>query len=377
MTTPASIPDSQPAPPRVRHVIGDATLGWAIFGASNAARHHVIPAIRSQPPLPESDVSYPVTNSRVVGVFSHDEARARQFADEMQIPLVFVNFADVLDRQDVDCVYVGGHPRHHARATLAALAAGKHVLCETPLALSLEDATAMTHTAASTGRHLAVNHFRRADPAISAMRQLLIQREIGDILGARSANMILLRPSLHTWRLLPNGGGVIFDRTIHDIDLIRYLLRDEVASVYARSSLQILSNVVDEDVVVHLEMRRTGRIMELRDSFLIPHNITGLDVYGSAGTLSARNCFTDDAESELLLLKHGRGTRLPIDHLHPCSESIARFHAAVRGEGQPLASGSDGLQNLAAALAVHESMRTSLPVALSPAPHALDDRSVV
>ncbi len=93
----------------------------------------------------------------MVGVFSHDVARARQFADEAQIAHAFVNLTDLLERHDVHCVYVGGHPRHHAQTTLAALAAGKHVLCETPMALSLDDATAMAHTAAAAGLQFGMN----------------------------------------------------------------------------------------------------------------------------------------------------------------------------------------------------------------------------
>jgi 1,5-anhydro-D-fructose reductase (1,5-anhydro-D-mannitol-forming) len=361
----------------VRHVIGDATLGWGIVGASSMAGRCVIPAIREQSPLPESGVRYPVTNSRVVGIFSHDVARARRFADAAQIPHVFVNLTDLLARQDIHCVYIGGLPRRHAQSALAALGAGKHVLCETPMALSLDDATAMAHTAASAGLQLAVNYARRADPAIQAMRQLLIKREIGDVLGGRMVNMVLLKPSLQTWRLQPNGGGVALNHTIHGIDLVRYLLRDEIAAVYARSSLQILTNEVEEDVVAHLEMRRTGRIIEVHDSFLIPHITTLVELYGSAGTLTARNCFVDDKESELLLLRNQRQTLLPLGSAHPYRELLARFQAAVRGQGQPLAGSGDGLHNLSAAIAILESIRTGRRVRIPRTARHLDDRSVV
>ena len=358
-------------------MFGDETLGWAIIGASSRASQRVIPAIRGQPPLPEADLRYPVTDSHVVGVFSHDESRARRFADETQLPHVFVNLSDLLDRHDVHCVYVGGYPRRHAQAALAALAAGKHVLCETPMALSIEDATAMTHTAASAGLQLAVNYSLRADPAIQAMRQLLINREIGDLLGGRVANMGLLKPSLHTWRLQPNGGGVALNRTIHDIDLLRYLLRDEIAAVYARSTLRVFSNQVEEDVVAQVEMRRSGCVIELHDSFLIPHNASRIELYGSAGTLVARHCFVDDLKSELLLLRNQRQTSLPIESLNTDRESIARFNAAVRKQGQPLAGGGDGLNNLAAALVILESIQTGRRVTVPRTDRQQDDRSVV
>jgi 1,5-anhydro-D-fructose reductase (1,5-anhydro-D-mannitol-forming) len=376
-TSAQTSPDPESWHRRTRHVIGDETLGWAIVGASNMARQHIVPAIRSQPPILETGTRYPVTNSNVVGIFSHDVARARQFSNESLIPHVFVNLADLLNRHDVHCVYVGGHPRHHAQTTLAALAAGKHVLCETPMALSMDEATAMAHTASSAGLQLGVNYVRRADPAVQTMRQLLIKREIGDILGGRMANLVLLEPSLHTWRLQPNGGGVILNRTIHDIDLVRFLLRDEVASVEAHSTLRILGNGVEEDIAAHLVMRRTGRIIELRDSFLIPHNTTRIEIYGSAGTLSAYNCFVDTPDSELFHIQHQRYTALPLDDANLYRDSVDRFNAAVRTLEQPLAGSGDGLRNLEVALAIRESLQTGNRVHIPSDARHIDDRSVV
>ncbi len=149
---------------------------------------------------------------------------------------------------------------------------------------------------------------------------MLVRREIGDILGGRVHNLSLLEPALQTWRILPNGGGVIFNRSIHSIDLVRWLLRDEIASVYARSTLQILSNVVEEDVVCQFEMRRTGRIIQVHDSFLVPHNTTKIEIYGSAGTLVARNCFVDEPASELLLVQNQRRMVVPLEAMNPYQE---------------------------------------------------------
>ena len=149
----------------------------------------------------------------------HDTNRARSFADAHYIPHFYVNLADLLENPAIHCVYISGHPRHRVAATLAALSAGKHVLCETPLALSTDDGLTMTHTASRHGLVLAVNHHLRADPALHKMRQLLAEGLIGGILGGRIHNTALLHPKQQTWRLQPNGGGIVLDRTIHDIDL--------------------------------------------------------------------------------------------------------------------------------------------------------------
>lgn len=369
------------APPaferRSRQVIGEETLGWAIVGASSMARNRFVPALRRLPSLPDTGTQYPVMDSNVVGIYSRDEARARLFADDLMLPLVFTNLTDAFRRSDVHCVYVGGHPRHHTELTMAALAADKHVLCETPLATTLEDATAMAHTAASRGLILAVNYYRRAEEAMKRLRQKLMRQDIGDLLGGRMANMVMLDPRLQTWRLRRHDGGVVLNQTIHDIDMARYLLRDEVAAVDARSTQQLLGTQVEEDVVSRIHMRRTGLTLELHDSFLIPHNATRIEMYGSLGTLAVYNAFEDEQTSELCLVQNQRLRPLKLKESDPLQESIARFTQAVRGTDTPLVSSGDGLQNLRVALSILESIRTGHPVDIAPVSRHIDDHSVI
>ena len=151
-----------------------------------------------------------------------------------------MNLAQLFIRGEIHCVYVSSHPRHHAQATLAALAAGKHVLCEAPIALDIDEALAVAHTARSQSLVFGINFQHRADPALCTLREMIAEGAIGDLLGGRIDNTVLLETSMHTWRLRGNGGGVILNRMMHDIDALRFLLRDEVHSVQARSTQQLL-----------------------------------------------------------------------------------------------------------------------------------------
>ncbi len=317
----------------------------------------MIPAIRAQDPLPDTNARFPMANSWVVGIFSHSEHRAKQFADRHQIPHTFVNLADLLAHPDVQCVYISSHPRHHRQATLAALAAGKHVLCETPLALSLDDALTMTHTALNRGLWLGLNYIHRGDPALRVLRDMLANRAIGDVLGGRVDNTVLLRTRQQTWRLRQNGGGVILDRMLHDIDMLRFLLRDEIGAIHTISTQQILGNEVEEDVLTHLKLRRSGLHFQLHDSFIIPHSRTGIEINGSTGTLLARDCFDNDLPSELVLLRHGQETRVSTPQSDPHKYAVQMFNSAIRHSGQPLATGTDGVHSLAVTLAAIESIR--------------------
>jgi 1,5-anhydro-D-fructose reductase (1,5-anhydro-D-mannitol-forming) len=367
--------DFEPPRPQ-RHALAEESLGWGIVGASSVAGQWMVDAIRSQQPLTISGRRLSATNSWIVGVYSHDENRARRFADLHQIPHAYVNLADLLAHPQIQCIYLSGYARHRAQAALAALAAGKHVLCEIPIALAARDALRMAHTALEHNLILAVNFRLRADPALRRLRDLLAERAIGDIAGGRISHTRLLPTSLQTWRLRPNGGGVVFDQTSHDIDLLRYFFRDEVSSVCAASTQRLLGDAVEEDVVAWVSLRRSGLTFQLHDSFHVPHHATSVEIYGSAGALSARHCFSHEHSSELLLYRYQREVALPLEPSKPFYHSVHAFNAAVRGEGAPLASAIDGIQSLIVALAIHESIQNGRRVQLDDLPRPVVDMSI-
>ena len=364
--TPESIAaDAYPAAlsPPVRQAIGPASIGWGVIGASQVAARWMVPAIRQQPPAPDSGGR--ITGSWAVGLFSHDESRGRAFAADHQIPHVFVNLSDLLRHPAVHCVYIGNHPRHHAYAAMAALAAGKHVLCEPPLALTPEQAQDLQQVAASHGCLLGVNHQRRVEPAMAKLRELMLAGAIGDPLGGHVRNTSLLAPKEQTWRLQPNGGGVVLDRTLHDVDLLRFLFSAEVASVYAESTQRIWSQAVEEEVLCHVRMAPAGPTIQLHDSFIVPHADTRLEVYGSAGTLISTHCLDDAAGGELFLAQRGRLERIPLPEGNPYQRMVYRFQQAVRGDVPLSATAEDGIRSLAVAQAVFRSIQLGRSVDVS------------
>jgi 1,5-anhydro-D-fructose reductase (1,5-anhydro-D-mannitol-forming) len=349
-----------------RHLaISSQSLGWGLLGASSSAEQQMISAIRQQPAA--AGVSQ-VAGSWVVALFSHNERRGLDFARINQIAHADVNLADLLQRREIQCVYVSSHPRHHYPLTMAALNAGKHVLCETPLALTLDEAQALQQTATNRGLVLGVNYVQRANPAVQKVHALLQQGAIGDLLGGRISNTDLLPPSKQTWRLQANGGGVIFDRTIHDIDLLRFLLNDEIATVYGLSTQPILSEAnkhqVEENVLAQIQMRRHGVTFQVHDSYFIGHQPTSIELYGSQGTFRIFHWFGVTAESQLWLHQHSRSEQLSIPNINPYWQMVYLFNSAVRNHTPLLAQANDGVAGLAAALQLHKSIRDKVAVPL-------------
>lgn len=348
------------------------SIGWGVMGASRIARHAMIDAIRHQPSLPEAPGVAP---SWVMGVYSRSGMRARQFANEVKIAYAFESPEDLLRRPEISCVYVSSHPRYQVQMALAAIEAGKHVLCETPLGLSIEDALDLQKRASRQGLLLAVNYALRAHPALGKVAALLRELAIGEVLGARVSNTEPLPFSQHTWRLEADGGGVILDRTIHDIDLIRWLLADEIDMVSALAGKPFLAEEgeeqVEEEILGALRMRRSGVAVQIHDSFTTLHQHSTLEVYGTGGTLIAYRWWGDWRGSELILVRNDEVIPLPLDLVNPYRRVVAAFNEAVRRRSfgyRPhplLVTGDEMIRNLWVALHVAEALRSGQTLKIS------------
>jgi 1,5-anhydro-D-fructose reductase (1,5-anhydro-D-mannitol-forming) len=198
------------------------------------------------------------------------------------------------------------------------------------------------------------------------LRALLAGDAIGDLLGGRISNTTSLPPQLQTWRLQANGGGVIYDRTTHDLDLLRYLLRQEISTVYAASTQSALGETAQrqapEDVVAQVQMVRSRITVQLHDSFIVGHNPTSIELYGTRGALIVHHWFHDKAESTLHWRRHDQVEELALPLLDPFWHMIYYFNAAVRTGAAPLAAAEDGLHSLAVALALQRSLHEEAPV---------------
>jgi 1,5-anhydro-D-fructose reductase (1,5-anhydro-D-mannitol-forming) len=330
-------------------------VGWAFVGASHWASSYLIPAVKG-------------TGSRAIGVFSSSPERGAQFAQENGLERSYSGLEELLADPEVDAVYVSTTNDLHAEQSVAAARAGKHVLSEKPLALSIADAKRVVDECRAAGVVLATNHHLRAAPTIVAMRELIDEGAIGDVVAGRVFHAFPLAEVFQTWRLKrpEAGGGAVLDLTVHDADTIRFLLADEIVEVTALTANQGLASERLEDSVMGVMRMRGGQLVSFHDSFVVPHAGLGLEVHGSSGSLIGRGVLAPDPVGQVFL-KHGDELRkVEIDERPPIYEvAVRRFNAAVRSEGEPLASGDDGVASLAVALAAAESARTGSPVALS------------
>ncbi len=179
------------------------------------------------------------SHSDIVAVCDVVPGRAEEIARQFDVESAFTDYRDLLRLPNLDAVDIATPNKFHREIALAALAAGKHVLCEKPLALTVEHAQEMTDAAAKAGVHAAVNFVHRFVPSARYVKQLIEEGALGKIYHC---NLVyeqgwLTDPAFpRTWRLDASvaGTGVLGDLGVHLIDLARWWLSTEFTSVSGR-----------------------------------------------------------------------------------------------------------------------------------------------
>ena len=323
-------------------------LRWGLIGASTIGREWMAPAIAAQP------------DSSVAAIASSNAERAKQYADELGIARAYPSVDDLLADPEIDAVYISTTNEWHEAQALAAVAAGKHVLCEKPLALSLDGARRMVAAAEAAGVVLATNHHLRNAMSHRKMRDLIQNGAVGQPLAARVFHAVYLPRHLQSWRIQrPDaGGGVILDITVHDADTLRFVLGEEVEEVTAMTASQGMGQSGLEDAVMGVMRFRNGVLAQFHDAFTARHAYTGFEVHGTEGSLYGRDVMTQGPAGTVILRREGVEEQIPLDHENLYERSVRRFNAAIRREGTPAATGEDGVRSLAVALAVRQAAET-------------------
>src|SRR5919112_526207 len=290
-------------------------LLWGVIGASTIGREWMVPAINAQP------------DSMVAAVASSNPERGRLYAEELGIPTACPSTADLLADPTIDAVYISTTSEWHEPQALAAIAAGKHVLCEKPLALSLDSARTMVAAAAAAGVVMGTNHHLRNAATHRKMRELLESGAIGRPLAARVFHVVYLPPHLQSWRIdRPNaGGGVILDITVHDADTLRFALRDEVAEVTAMTANQGMGRAGLEDAVMGVMRFRSGVMAQFHDAFTAPYASTGFEVHGTEGSLYGRDVMTQRPVGTVSMRREGSEEEVPVHHENLYERSVRCF----------------------------------------------------
>ena len=164
--------------------------------------------------------------------------RVRAAADRFGIPEAFGDYREMLRSPAVDVVHITSPNRFHCAMSLAALRAGKHVVCEKPLAMNTRETAQIVKVARASRKVFAVNYNIRFYPAVLAMRRMIARGELGEIIHVNGSYMQdwLFKDTDYNWRLLPQEGGklrAVADIGTHWMDTVSFILGTKINAVFA------------------------------------------------------------------------------------------------------------------------------------------------
>ncbi len=303
--------------------------------------------------------------ARLVAVADLDVARARLLADELSVDVVLSSSADLVQRSDVTAVVVAVSSSYHLDVIELAASAGRDIFCEKPLALTVADSEAAIAAASAAGVRLQVGFMRRFDTAYRRGLYRLANGEIGRPILFKSLQfdpgpppLALADPAV--------SGGIHLDMGIHEYDLARWLMADEVVEVHAWGSAVAfpeLASVGDVDsAVVNLRFAggATGSIELARSA---SSEDVRTEIVGEHGTIAIGR---RPAKPQSSLSGSGWGDgALRFDRAYVAE--IRAFARALSDDTEVAVGGAEGLAALRIALAADRSMREGRPIAVGDA----------
>ncbi|NNC80515.1 MAG: Gfo/Idh/MocA family oxidoreductase [Acidimicrobiales bacterium] len=319
---------------------------WALIGASDIASTRIIPAIRAH-------------GGHIQVVQSGDESWATEYAERHEVDAWTTSVDDAVGRDDVDAVYVSSHNAKHRDQVITAAEAGKHVLAEKPLALSLDDALAMVEVCENAGIVMATNHHLPASPTHMVMKEIVASGEIGSVRAVHVNHAVGIPDRLRGWRVDdPVAGGVILDVFIHDMAAVRAIVGGQARSVMAAARRGPDVPAAPNSVMTVVEWT-DDIIVQTHDAYDNYHLPSGLEILGDGGAIGSSESMTGDPVGDVTVYHDGVGTPAVIsvrDDLY--LTTVRSFDAAIHTGVDPLVTGLDGVRSLAAALAAQQSLDT-------------------
>jgi predicted dehydrogenase len=307
-----------------------------------------------------------VPEARLVAIADAAAERARLVAEELEIENWYSSLEAMLERKDLDAVLIATPDKFHAKAVETAVRAGKDVLCEKPLALNLADARAALDAVAKAGRRLQVGFMRRYDPAYAAAMKRIEAGEIGVPVIFKSVGRDKEWAPIAAYQSRING-MLFYTNTIHDFDLARWMMQDEVNAVHAYTTTSIRPELATHGdlvaSVVNLTYRR-GAIgnVESYAQAVYAYDVR-TEIIGSKGSIFVGSL----QQAPVVFLTARGGERSLADHF------LTRFADAYLAEVRdfvhnmlhdraPRVTGDDGLKALAIAVAAEQSYLQAKPI---------------
>lgn len=317
---------------------------WGVLGCARVFERRMVPAFAR------------VDDARLMAVASRDRAKAEAVAARYGIDRAYGEYAALLSDSEIDAVYVPLPNDLHARWVLEALSAGKHVLCDKPMVLTVDDAVRCAETARAGGLRLMEGFMYRHHPQHARVRRLVESGAIGRPVRFSGVFAYAATPDHAGIRWDPaRGGGALADVGVYPVDAARMLFGAEPESALCVATMDPESGVdIHSDGILAFADGRSATFSCGFDQAFVSR----YEIVGTEGSIEAVRAFQVGESGVALRIRTGGGDAVveeTFPHLDHWAEEIRHFGECVRDPARPLTPGEDGV----AQARVFEALRRS------------------
>jgi predicted dehydrogenase len=316
------------------------TIGYAMVGLGRISMGHFMPGLKD------------AKQSKLTGLVSGHRDKAEKNAAEYGVPTTAIynyeNFDSIRDNKAIEAVYIALPNSMHAEYTIRAAKAGKHVLCEKPMATSIADCKAMIQACRANNVKLMIAYRCQLEPTNLRAIQLIRDGRLGTIQAIESANGFNIGPD---WRLDKKlaGGGPLMDVGVYSLNAARYLTGEEPQVLSAYSS------VIDQDGRFNQVEENVGWTMKFPSGIVASCNTTyggNMDgyyrVHGSKGSMTVENAFP--YQGQRLIASFRGGEKLdepnPLKDPSQFTRQADYFANCILTNTEPKMDGQEGLRDI-------------------------------
>jgi myo-inositol 2-dehydrogenase/D-chiro-inositol 1-dehydrogenase len=310
-------------------------------------------------------LAFRLPESEIVAITDINQDAARALAARCGIPTIAESSDAIFADRRIEAVLICSSTNTHADLIVAAAKAGKHIFCEKPIAHSLDQIDRALAAVDSAGVQLQIGFNRRFDSNFVRVRKAVVDGEIG---SPRLLHIISRDPAPPPLDYIRVSGGMFMDMTIHDFDMARFLIGDEVEEIYVAGGVMVdprIGEAGDLDTAILTLRFRNGVIGTIDNSRQAAYGYDQrVEILGSEGSVSTANCYPNQA-----VVSNGKTVHrdLPLNFfMERYTESFASelrsFVESVRAKRPTAVTGIDGRIPVVMALAARQSYEERRPV---------------
>lgn len=325
-------------------------IRWGLLSTANINRR-LIPAIRES------------VRGELVAVASRSQESAQNYADQWEIPQAFGSYEAMLASDAVDAVYIGLPNHLHAEWSIKAMQQGKHVLCEKPFALTLDEVDAMIAASQQTGCVLTEAFMYRHHPQTKIVGEMVQNGRLGQITVFRGVFNFAIADRDNVRLVSEWGGGCLWDVGVYPLSLAQYVMGGPPQQVFGQQ--WIGKSGVDE-VFSGQMLYADGRTAQISASFRTPIH-TQAEIIGTEGRIVLNRPFTghNDGDRKLMFYpKEGEPEEIAVPEVELYLGEVEDLHAAVLDGKSQYLTLAETRNHVKTVLALYQSAQTNQVVAL-------------